>query len=310
MMMVGIGACQDSGYAPESSGSNPHPEVASPGLIADTPADLPGLPNVVAYAEGLYSGGAPEGDEGFDTLTAIGVRTVISVDGAQPEVDKARKHGLRYVHLPIGYNGMGHERTLEIARAVRDLPGPTYIHCHHGKHRSAGATGAAAVTLGFLTNDQAARRMKVSGTSPSYPGLFRCVAVASVASNQELLAANDAFPEHWHTTGLVQSMVEIDEIVDHLKAIRAAGWQTPAQHPDLVPAAEAGQLSDLFRNLIHDKQCVAKPGEFRDWLLAASHEAETLENELIKDEPSSQKLDGAWGRLQTSCTDCHAKYRD
>ncbi len=32
------------------------------------------------------------------------------------------------------------------AKAVRDLPGKIYIHCHHGKHRSAAAAATACVT--------------------------------------------------------------------------------------------------------------------------------------------------------------------
>ena len=60
----------------------------------------------------------------------------------------------------------GERRKLEIARALqlaRDR-GAVYVHCHHGKHRSAGAAGAAAVTLGWSTTAQATERLKVSGT--------------------------------------------------------------------------------------------------------------------------------------------------
>lgn len=284
--------------------------VILPDVKSDLPAQLPGLPNVVAYAEGLYSGGAPEGDEGFRTLRDMGIRTILSVDGAQPDVEAAKSRGMRYVHLPIGYNGMDRDRTLEISRAVKELPGPIYIHCHHGKHRAAGATGAVAVTLGYMTNAEATQRMHVSGTSPHYVGLYQCVAVASAASNEEIFAAANTFPERWLTTGLVQSMVEIDDTFEHLKRIQSAGWQTPAAHPDLVPAAEAGRLTDLFRNLRDDARCQSKPAEFMEWMLAASRDTAQLEAELVASTPSIEHLDRQWARLTESCTHCHAKYRD
>src|SRR5438094_677830 len=78
---------------------------------------------------------SPDGDEGFHSLQQLGIKTIVSVDGARPEVDLARKYGLRYVHLPIGYDAVPREQALRIARAIRDLPGPVYIHCHHGRHR-------------------------------------------------------------------------------------------------------------------------------------------------------------------------------
>ena len=46
------------------------------------------------------------------------MRTVISVDGARPDVVRAHSFGLRYVHLPIGYDGVPREQALRIARAT------------------------------------------------------------------------------------------------------------------------------------------------------------------------------------------------
>ena len=36
----------------------------------------------------------------------------------------AKKYGMRYVHLPHGYDGIPEERIAELAKAVRDLPQP------------------------------------------------------------------------------------------------------------------------------------------------------------------------------------------
>lgn len=292
------------------SAPNPSPSIPLPAPTAPTPQNFAGIHNVVAFAAGVLSGSAPDDDSAFDTLAAMGIRTIISVDGAQPEVESAARRGIRYVHLPIGYNGMDRERTLEIARAIKELPGPIYIHCHHGKHRSAAAAGAALVALGETNPARATERMKVSGTSPSYPGLYQCVATAAVATDAELKSASAAFPQRWQTTGLVKSMVEIDEVFDRLKLIESSGWRVPPQHPDLVPAAEAGRLADLFRNLQDDDRCRTKPTQFMDAISGSAIVAAQLEQSLIAGNSPTRELTERFATLSQSCKDCHKQFRD
>src|SRR5687768_16523197 len=52
----------------------------------------------------VISGAQPEGEASFRALGELGVKTIISVDGAQPDVAGAKQFGMRYVHLPIGYD--------------------------------------------------------------------------------------------------------------------------------------------------------------------------------------------------------------
>lgn len=85
-----------------------------------------GIQNPFQVMPGLFCGSGPEGEAGFPSLKKRGIRTIISVAGARPNVESARKHGMRYVHLPIGYSSVPEETGLPIARVVRDLPGPVY----------------------------------------------------------------------------------------------------------------------------------------------------------------------------------------
>ena len=55
------------------------------------------LPNAVRLHEQVISGGLPDGDAGFAELRELGIKTVISVDGAKPDVATAQKHGRRTV---------------------------------------------------------------------------------------------------------------------------------------------------------------------------------------------------------------------
>src|SRR5882757_8959774 len=115
---------------------NGQPAANHPKPPSDTSTKIEkdGLHNVYRINDKLFSGSSPEGEEGFRSLKEMGVLTVISVDGAKPDVARARKFGLRYVHIPIGYDGISRPQTLRLAKAVRDLPGSVYLHCHHGKH--------------------------------------------------------------------------------------------------------------------------------------------------------------------------------
>ena len=288
--------------------------LAAPSLDATSPAEHPGIHQLVAFTPGIWSGAAPEGEEAFESLRRLGVRTIVSVDGAEPEANLAAAHGIRYVHLPIGYDGIDRERALEIARAVRDLPGPVYIHCHHGKHRSAAAAGSAAISLGLMDAGRAKARMAVSGTSPSYTGLFRCVDDATLASTADLDAADATFPSVAATPGLVKAMVEVDLAFEHLKDIEAAGWKVPARHPDLVPAAEAGRLADLLRNLAQDPSAARNPPEYAEMYRKASAEVSELETALVRLDRGETVDPASLSRLlkgiAASCKECHVKYRD
>jgi protein tyrosine phosphatase (PTP) superfamily phosphohydrolase (DUF442 family) len=283
--------------------------VPPPAVDAPKPVDMPGVHNVVTYAPGMYSGSVPEGDEGFETLANMGVRTIISVDGGPPEVEKAKAHGIRYVHLPIGYDTVGKERTLELAKAIDALPGPVYVHCHHGKHRSAGALGAATVTLGKLSCDEAVARMKVSGTAANYTGLYASVTGAHAIDGETLAALPANFQERVMPEGLTKTMVTVDEVNEELKEIEKAGWKVPADHPDLVPVAVAGRLADLFRVTAETKEAASHSNEFVDWMRADAKKAKALE-ELLRNNASAKELGDAMKLLQQSCKDCHKKYRD
>ena len=301
-----------------------------PTLADDAPRDYPGIHNVVAFADGFYSGSVPEGDAGFDSLVALGVKTVISVDGAIPEVDKAKARGMRYVHLPIGYDGFDDARKGQLVRAVRDLAKPIYLHCHHGKHRSAGAAGTVGVSLGWITNDVAIARMKVSGTAEGYKGLWACTAKAAPMMAAAIDAARADFPEVTKPDSMTAAMVTIDEVFDRLKIVEKNAWVVPKDHPDLAPAADAGKLADLYRLLDGDTHLAALADDaartdFRALLAAGSERADALETMLAAGAPKStgvaesdeaaivehrKKLSAAMKQITANCKDCHVKYRD
>ena len=55
-------------------------------------------------SRGVFSGAQPLHADHFASLRALGIDTLVSVDGAVPDVETARRFGLRYIHIPIGYD--------------------------------------------------------------------------------------------------------------------------------------------------------------------------------------------------------------
>lgn len=277
---------------------------------ATEPIDsIAGLHNVLPIVKGIINGSRPEGDAGFDSLVEMGVKTVISVDGARPDAARADARGMRYVHIPIGYDGIDEETQLLLARALRDLPRPIYIHCHHGKHRGPTAAAVGLTLLGEINAEQAVDFMTRAKTSSSYEGLYACAAGAAAVHPRAIQMIEPEFTEYAAVSGLTASMAAIDDAWENLKVVRDAGWRVPRDHPDLVPAAEAGRLADLLSNLDDDEQVKAETDEFLFMLGQSAAMASALE-EAIVNGASRPVLTKRVADLGASCKSCHVKYRD
>ena len=193
--------------------------------VPTEPPPTDGLHNLIRVSDKLLSGSSPDGPTGFATLTALGVKTVISVDGSTPDVAEAERHGIRYVHLPVGYDGIPREQALKLAKAVRDLPGPVYVHCHHGKHRGPAACAAIQLLLDpAFTPEQAENLLREAGTDPKYTGLIGLPKTTARPAPGELDRVPSDFPKTATVPDLTRRMVAIDELWDHLKLAKAAGW--------------------------------------------------------------------------------------
>jgi protein tyrosine phosphatase (PTP) superfamily phosphohydrolase (DUF442 family) len=279
------------------------------------PLPLPGLHNVYRITDKFFSGSSPDGEEGFRSLQKLGIKTILSVDGARPDVASARKFRMRYVHIPFGYDGIPRSQVLRLARAVRDLPGPVYIHCHHGKHR--GPAAAAAIHLCLdksCTVQQVLAEMRRAGTDSHYTGLYAVPPALVRPTAQELDQVPADFPETAAVPGLARLMANIDTRWENLKLIRAAQWRTPAAHPDLDPPHEALQLLEQYREAGRLKQVENRQAQFRRWLAEAEKNMTALEQQLraLKtsrrvDRTATERLYQAAG---AACTRCHATYRD
>jgi protein tyrosine phosphatase (PTP) superfamily phosphohydrolase (DUF442 family) len=268
------------------------------------------LPNAWRITDKVMSGGLPEDDAAFHELAELGVKTVISVDGMKPDAETARKHGLRYVHLPHGYDGVPEERAQELAKAVRDLPGPIYIHCHHGKHRSPSAAAVACVGAGLLDRSLAETVLRSAGTSENYQGLYASARAAEQFDAALLDALQTDFPEASAVPPLAEAMVALEHTHDHLKLIAAADWKSPPDHPDLEPAHEALLLREHFAELLRMDEVTQQPEAFRQSLRESETAAQALENALRASPVSAEAAQSSLDRVGQRCAACHQEYRD
>ena len=271
---------------------------------------MPGIDNFYQLSDKVYSGSAPEGEASFAALKKLGIKTIISVDGAKPDVEMAKRYGLRYVHLPVGYDGVPAEQAVRLVKAVETLPGPFYVHCHHGLHR--GPAGAAVICMGVenWSPEQAVAWLRLAGTSTNYPGLYRTVAAFHPPTLEELKKVNGDFAEISPVSPLADVMIEIDGVLDHVKLIKNAGYKTPPSHPDLDPTNEALLLHEHFKELLRSPIMEKRSQDFRDKLTTTEEAANTFHLSMLITPFDPKRADAAFQRINDSCAACHKAYRN
>ena len=274
------------------------------------------LPNAIQVHRKVISGGVPKGEEGLRELVSMGVKTVISVDGQKPDAKRAVKYGLRYVHLPHGYDGVPPDRAKELAKAVRELDGPIYVHCHHGKHRSPAAATVACVGAGLIPQTHAVTVLEFAGTSPRYRGLFESARDAKPLDEALLDQIQVEFRETVQVPPMADAMVDIEQTHDNLMEIASSGWQTPAKHPDLDAAHEALLLREHFTELLRTDYVREQSEAFRELVRDSEKAAKALELALRERQagtPNAEPPDALAvlsARIAANCKACHEKFRD
>ena len=270
--------------------------------------DVAGCENVFQISDSVYSGGEPDSEAALKALADRDIKTIVSVDGAKPDVNAAKKYGLRYIHLPIGYDGFSRERGLQFGRVLTDVEGPVYFHCHHGKHRGPVAVAAGMEVTGAWTPEDAHEFLKVAGTAEKYAGLYGCVDGFKVPTGEELANVDVTFPSIADTPPFQDTMALIDRQKDKLALADKSGWQAPAGHPDIAPSHEALQLRERFTELIRLKAEAARPATYHEEMKKALAAAAALEEALRADE--AEAATAACKSLNQACNTCHEQFRD
>ena len=98
---------------------------------------LPGLTRVGRVAPGIFRGAQPT-PEGYATLKAMGVRTVINLRTRHGERKAAKAAGMRYVEIPMSFWKDVDPAVVRIALSAMTDPAnqPVFVHCSRGTDRT------------------------------------------------------------------------------------------------------------------------------------------------------------------------------
>lgn len=274
--------------------------LGEPAAVADQP------PRLLQVSEAIWTGGQPSGLKAFQYLAAQGVRTVICVDGAIPDVASARAAGLETVHIPMRYDKVSAPILQSIVKVLREKSGPWFFHCHHGTHR--GPT-AAALALRERTGcgaEEAARVLEKAGTNPGYLGLWQ--AVADFQSPTDISAA-PALVEVARVADFTAAMARIDRIWDRVEDCRKEDWQIPPNHPDIDPARETLILLEAFEGLqVPGVGPAAEDPAFPRALDQVRQRARILHAAVLKGD--REKADAEFRSVKRACLSCHRTWRE
>lgn len=291
-------------------------EIAVETTIAEkAPEEHPGLHNLFRLSKNILSGAEPHGEEALAKLAEMGVKTVVSVDGKVPDAETAAKHGLRYVHVPIQYSGIKKAEREALAKTFRELDGPFYVHCFHGKHRGPAAAAWGRVVLDGAPREQAlAEMLQWCGTSKKYVGLFETIARAEAPTTEATKGLDFDFPAAHALGGVREIMIDAARTFDYLKALEKRDWQADPEHPDVDARNEAAKLTDLFKATENLQSFTMKPADFKAWTTESRDHAEGLSANLPlaleRDEAAIEAAKAAFGEVANRCGACHQVYRN
>ncbi|MDG1498603.1 MAG: hypothetical protein P8N31_02580 [Planctomycetota bacterium] len=279
------------------------------------PMEYEGMYNVFKLSEQIVSGSEPIGEAAFSVLQDMGIRTIISVDGKVPDAELAARYGMRYVHIPIQYSDISKDEMLRLAKTYRELDGPFYVHCFHGRHRGpAGAEVGRLVLDGIQRAEAIAEMRQYCGTSKKYEGLYRIVAAGDMPTAEETAAFEYDFAEKEEVDGVVGSMVILARAFDNNEVLRDSGWLPDPMHPDLDPLNEALQLLQGFQAGEHLSEVRTSADDFRSWWSEGLEESKALVDSVKQIAAGNLDAvalaDRSFLAIETSCLDCHGEYRN
>lgn len=259
---------------------------------AGPPQQPQNIDNFLRCSARISSGAQPTKLAHFQALAADGIATVVSVDGVAPDLQLAKQAGLRYVHIPFGYDGIPQTAALSVARVVRDTDGKIFIHCHHGRHRGPAAAAIACIIDGSADANRAKEILALAGTSKDYLGLWKDV------SNFRAPPPNVALPCLHEVAPLKPLTTSMAELGREFEALKNAAQHEKLRHAVLIHE----NLKESFRSSKNEesaaymkltKQSLAAASEIRETLTAGHTEI----NHLVK-------------ALNKTCAACHEAHRN
>ena len=150
---------------------------AAPLPLSDTSAQVTTTLPMFHRLNANYMRGAEPASGGIETLTQLGVRTVVDLRSIYDHTDDAgvaaEQAGLRYYWLPLGvWNPATDAQAREFVALVTDeSKGPFYVFCDDGLHRTGEMSAIYRVAHDHWSVERALKEMDEVGFNPYYYSL-------------------------------------------------------------------------------------------------------------------------------------------
>ena len=251
--------------------------------------------NFTKVNDGIYCGGSPEEDQ-FAYLKSQGIKSIICVDGASPNLKIAGQEGLAYKHVPITYATITLDQQKMLAKAYNELEKPVYIHCHHGKHRGPAASAIVLKNHYDWKNDALVKYLTESGTSKNYAGLYKTVSQSQKIPAQNWQNLN--VPESAKVEPLAHLMADLDRVWMKLKK----QFESTTSQIDFNKAQENSLLLREYFVELHRMPDTKFDDEYLEIIEKIKQLEATLQNKFnpVK----------AFQAVAKDCKSCHEDYRN
>jgi tyrosine-protein phosphatase SIW14 len=148
----------------------------------------PSISNFDIVSEGLWRGAAPS-NQAMQKLAESGVKTIVDLRlaglGAEEEASRAKKLGIKYIHIPLGFMGPSLSKVAQFLNIVNDPANqPVFVHCRYGADRTGALVGVFRVIHDHWSFNQAYSEMRSHHFKPWLASLKRVV--ARVGGNVEV----------------------------------------------------------------------------------------------------------------------------
>ena len=94
-----------------------------------------GVKNSYKVSSELYRSGQPDA-EGFRTIEAAGVKTILNLREYHKDDKKAAATNLKLLHYPVAAGEVTEDDLFRILSMMRQAPKPILVHCWHGSDRT------------------------------------------------------------------------------------------------------------------------------------------------------------------------------
>jgi predicted TIM-barrel fold metal-dependent hydrolase len=255
----------------------------------------------------IWSGPRPEDSADWEALETLGISAIISVDGLSPAIELAARHGMAYVHIPFGYDGVPTASQVQLAASMQRYPGKIYLHGHHGRHRGPAAAAIAAMSCGLLSRERAMELMERAGTGKNYRRLWEDVRRWSAPGPLSLSTVK--LQSVAQEASLAKYMAQLDQ---HWSKLAKEWKDAPAELSSSAPSlhATAVLIRESFeesRRLMEIRSTSEDVQDLLNRLDQSLRDARALESALESNDGKQAKA--LQLQLQSHCTQCHDKHR-